>query len=244
MNEIIGELKHIITKEKMTGITYPRMTYCYLERFGRTMDKEMNEITQLLGCKKWFTFHTKSYVRKESEGMIRSFLQKMEKNTEVGKEYRGCVLIRIVPECGEEKEFEELLSYLKSQNDRICPMFVMEEKEWEKEMVTILKKYFCIREVYAKEFTVTEQQEIMVEELKKYQVELSENGWQKVTNTLECKKWDVTDRVEDELRHMVQTAVYHQALEESNLETAILQQLYESVEKEKKESVRTIGFVT
>ena len=152
-SNLLNEMQQLFSAECM-GDTIPIPSYLFIQRYGREIQEEMQEITSLLGQKDCFFFC--SVGRKSGEKLVTNFQMALERNSGIGKDYSGCILIEFSGK-EEEKEIEELLDYIDSQRARLHCIYTTKTAEKVKELKELLENNGFVKVVYGEEYEVVEQ---------------------------------------------------------------------------------------
>ena len=171
---MINEMKQIRMLEKTRGIKMPLPNFFYVERYGRCAQEQMDELLAEIGKKEWFLFKTD--VRNKEGGLIHNFVVELEKYAKLGKVYDECVLIEFSEEIHLEDEFEEFIEYLKLLEDKIYFFFTMNQSKNTAFVQECMERYFFVRVIEAKEYSVLEQLEEIRNTCREYQYEITKDA--------------------------------------------------------------------
>lgn len=208
---MINEMKQLRLLEERRGMKMPLPNFFYVERFGRCVHEQMDEILTGLGKREWFLFKTD--IRSKEGGLIDNFTIELEKYAKLGKSYDECVLIEFAEGIHIEEEFEEFVSYLKSLEDKIYFLFTMKQSRNTAYVQKCIEQYFFVRTIEAKKYSVEEQ----LEEIKKicgeYKYTIDKEAEIVLKNKLEKKEWKAEEQVLCRLRNGVCSMVYEGLLQ-------------------------------
>lgn len=203
-SKLMEELEQIAPKNHHTGVNFPMPTYLYLPKFGRSIEKEMTEITRLLGESNYFMFQVGQGHLKDT--LLGSFMMELEKYAAVGKVFSGCVLVELAE--WEERDLQTFLAYAAKQQPRIKYIFSLRDEQEIVGISRLLKQYFFVRTIEEENYTVAEQMQLFQEILDSYAFSLSEAATEKVKVYFEEKEWQETDMVENLIRNIAMNLAY------------------------------------
>ena len=84
-NVIIDELKRINAIRCIEGMKIPIPRFCFIQRYGRTLEEQMPNILSYVNKKEWFLFQVReSY---EKGDALQNLIIELKKRAKVGKEY-------------------------------------------------------------------------------------------------------------------------------------------------------------
>ena len=241
-SNLLNEMQQLFSAECM-GDTIPIPSYLFIQRYGREIQEEMQEITSLLGQKDCFFFC--SVGRKSGEKLVTNFQMALERNSGIGKDYSGCILIEFSGK-EEEKEIEELLDYIDSQRARLHCIYTTKTAEKVKELKELLENYGFVKVVYGEEYEVVEQMEIFEEIVTTYGFQLEEEAKEVIIDFFHKQKWEEEDRVKIRIQNMAKEIVYNRLVKEKHQDKNIKKEEVENVLhllQESKKPKRQMGFV-
>lgn len=213
-SNLLLELQCIV-EGKINNIDCPIPCYLFVQKYGRTIQGELLQITQTLGREKYFFFKAEGTQKEET--ILRRFLLEEERHAELGKKYNGCVLIELSGE-ESEKELYDLLDYLDRHQQRISLLFTTKEPLNSNDIRKQLEQFFFVRVIEGAKYGVQEQLTLFVDKLGSYQFELSESAMEEIKSFVEHKEWKEGDMVEKRIQNLVSDIVYNRILakEEEN----------------------------
>lgn len=237
-NRISIELVTLQNKESELGIKLPKPYFLFLENYGRSLGREMDEISGLFAKNTWFEFDMAQY----DEEHCNKLKIEIGKNAMFGKEYDGCVLIRLT-EQADENELVKMLEYIKGQNHRIVPVFSVGSCANAERIKNVIENYQFCRLVEGDAYTTEEQAQILKTELSTYGFQLKDE--KEVRKIMEDITWEKEEQVEKTLKNVAKQMIYEKVMEDSMEDKTIeCSLLTEALGKqEKKETIRVIGFV-
>lgn len=246
-SNLLAEIKQILSRKEVRGGKIPIPNYLFIQQYGRDILEEMPQITTLFGQTQWYTFDTGA---QQKEGnMLSHFKMELNRHAGVGREYKGSILIELSTpeEDKEEKELEELLSYVDSQKNRLHCVYTMRGQGKVEQVKNQLGNYGFVRVVYAEPYRTNEQIEIFLDVLRVYQFRLDVEAKQCVEAFFEEKEWDTTDSVKIRIENIAKEIVYSRFINEEMKDNILhkedVERVFTSLEKEKTIK-RQIGFVT
>ena len=124
---MIHEINHLKELEVNTGVKIPMPNFFYIEKYGRKLEDQMEELLPVLGKKEWFLFKTDC--RFKEGGLLHNFIIELEKHAKLGKDYDECILVELTEDIQLNEEFPEFLYYLKSQEEKIYFIFTMKQSK-------------------------------------------------------------------------------------------------------------------
>ena len=241
-SNLLKEIQQLLDK-KSNGNNIPVPSYLFVQRYGREIQDDMKEISSLLGQKEWFLFSSAS--KKMNEKLLTGFQIVLETHSGIGKEYAGSILIELSGE-EEEKELEELLDYVHSQEYRLHCIYTIKASENIKEIKGILENYGFVRVVKGEEYKVSEQVDIFREIIKKYQYQLDKVAENCMVDFLNKQKWQEEDDVKIRIQNMAKEIVYNKLMEQEQEDKVIRKEEVENAIRSfewGKKTKRQMGFV-
>lgn len=240
MADEINRLKNI---EIMEGMKVPVPHFFYIQRYGREIGEQMEDILSCINKKSWFLFRTDAVFRQE--GLFRSFLLELEKHAKLGREYQECVVLELDEDICHQEEFPKLLEYLKSKEEQFFFLFTMKKSRNTVSIQRSMEQYFFVRTIYAGQFRVEEQLDIIRNTCEEYHCRLSEKAVQILWDGLENKKWEENEFVACRLKNSVCKLLYEEVLKgefkEQQITTEMAFKLLEHMDNEMVKKV-AIGF--
>lgn len=208
------------------GNNIPVPSYLFVQRYGREIQEDMQEISALLGLKEWFSFSCTAV--KNDEKIVTGLQMELERHSGVGKEYTGSVLVEFSGK-EEEKDLEELLDYIDSQRHRIWCVYATKASENVKDIKGLLENYGFVRVVQGEEYETTEQAEIFTDTIKAYQYQLEEAAEEYIVDYFNKQKWKEEDCVKIRIQNMAKEIVYNKLMDERLNEKVISKEEIEKV---------------
>lgn len=225
-SNLLTELQQIMEKEKSMKRKLPVPDYLFVQRYGREITDEMNEIAALFGDKEWFLFCTE---RKKREETLRSYLQlELERRGGVGKEFSGSILIELSGN-EEEHDLEEVFSYFSRQKQQYHCIYTVKAGTNTEYIKTQLAKTGFIRVVQGAEYDTSEQMEIFGDTLERYQFRLTKEAEDYIVHYFEKMKWKETDAVKVRIQNIAKEIVYNRLIKDEVSQTEIEQSEVEQV---------------
>jgi len=245
-NNLLTEIQQILEKEDARKGCLPIPNYLFIQQYGRDIIEEMPQIAALFGQTEWFTFDTGA---KQTEGNILSrFKMELNRHAGVGREYCGSILIGLSTpeEEKEEKELEELLSYIDGQKSRLHCVYTMREQEAVDVVKKQLENYGFVRTIYAEAYRVDEQMEIFLDTLKAYQFQADAEAKQCMEAFFRKKEWNTFDAVKIRIENIAKEIVYcsfiNEDVQDNIVQKEEVEHVFASLAKETTKK-RQIGFV-
>ena len=245
-NNLLTEIQRIISKEDKRKGGLPIPNYLFVQQYGRDIVEEMPQIAELFGQAQWFTFDTKS---QHKEGnMLSHFKMELNRHAGIGREYSGSILVQLSTseEETEEKELEELLSYIDSQKSRLHCIYTMQAQEKVDEVKKRLENYGFVRVVYAKPYGVEEQLEIFMHALQEYHFQAGAEAKECAEVFFREKEWNASDAVKIRIENIAKEMVYSSFINEKEQGNVVqkeeAEKVFASLAKEMTKK-RPIGFV-
>lgn len=245
-NNLLTEMQQILGREDARKGSLPIPNYLYIQQYGRDLVDEMPQIAALFGQTEWFSFDTGA---QQKEGNILShFMMELNRHAGVGREYSGSILIELSTpeEEKEEKELEELLSYIDSQGNRLHCVYTMREQENVDKVKKQLENYGFVRVVYAKPYQADEQMEIFLDTLQTYQFQADTEAKRCAEAFFQEKEWETSDAVKIRIENIAKEIVYcsfvNEEVQDNIVQKEEVEQVLASLAKEMTKK-RQIGFV-
>ena len=207
-SNLLKEMQQLFDRNQ-DGNNIPVPNYLFVQRYGREINGEMNEITSLLGQKGWFSFSTNSI--KNNEKLLTGFQVELERNAGVGKEYAGSVLIEFSGN-EEEKELEDLLDYIDSQKYRLRCVYTIKDSENTKDIKGLLENYGFVRVVQGEEYEVSEQMAIFTDTMALYDYKLEKTAKEYIDEFFGKQKWKEEDAVKIRIQNIAKEIVYNKLM--------------------------------
>lgn len=203
---MITEIRKLKELESNTGVKVPKPVFFYVERYGRKLEDEMEEILPMLGKKEWFFF--KADCRFKEGGLLHNFIIELEKNAKLGKDYKECILIELTEDIHYNEEFEEFLIYLKALEEKIAFLFTVKQGKNTVFIQECMEQYFFVRKIYAKEYTPQEQWKKIQEICQEYQTSISKEAEEIFRKDLEEREWREQEQVMLRLKNRICSQIY------------------------------------
>lgn len=240
-SNLLSELERV-EKSRVTQKDFPVPSYLFVQKYGRSIQKELEEITRVLGKEVCFSFKTE--VAGKEEPILQRFRMEEERHSGLGKRFAGCVFIELTG-CEESEKISELLEYLEEHQNRICPLFTTKNYKSAEAICNGLERYFFVRTIDGMKYEAGEQVDLFLEYLTRYGLELSESAAEALGEFINHKEWQEEDLVEKRLQHLVSHIVYGRQLTEEYGNVIEKQELEEALQKEtgNQSKKRSIGFV-
>ena len=245
-SNLLIEIQQILAKKDAKKERLPIPNYLFVQQYGREILEEMPQIAELFGQADWFAFDAGL---KEKEGKTLSrFQMELNRHAGIGREYTGSVLIEIprLEEANEEKDFEELLSFIDSEKHRLHCVYTIPGDEYAEKIKKQLENYGFVRAVYAEPYQLEEQVEIFMDTLKSYNFQVDDEAKQCVELFFQEKEWDVSDAVKVRIQNIAKEIVYCSIIKEAEHDNMVhkedVESVFDSLVKEMAKK-RQIGFV-
>ena len=240
-SNLLSEMKQLLGVNMGNNIPIP--SYLFVQRYGREIQDEMQEIARLLGQKDWFFFCSAGV--KNSEKLLTGFQMDLERHSGIGKDYAGCILIEVSLK-EDKNELEELLDYIHSQKARLHCIYTIKDTEDVKELKELLDNYGFVKVVQGEEYKISEQVEIFLDTLNLYEFEVEEKTREFIVEFLKKQKWQEEDRVKIRIQNMAKETIYNRLLNSNYSDKIIGKDEVEAVlhsNQEYKRHKRQMGFV-
>ncbi len=245
-NNLLTELQQILEKEDACKGSLPIPNYLFVQQYGRDIEEEMPQIATLFGQKEWFLF---DHGTQQKEGkMLSHFKMELNRHAGVGREYSGSILIELSTpeEETEEKELEELLSYIDSQKNRLHCVYTMRNEETVDRVKRQLENYGFVRVIYAEPYQADEQTEIFLDTLQTYQFRADKGAKQCAKAFFQEREWNTSDAVKIRIENIAKEIVYcsfmNKEIQDNIVHKEEVEQVFASLAKEMTKK-RQIGFV-
>lgn len=241
-NSLLIEIEKILKQQEVLQITLPLPRYLFVERYGRSIEKDMEQITALFEKKQWFLFRTGG--RESNENILTRFLLEEERHAGLGKAYEGCVLAELSGD--EDSALEEFLSYIGEHSERIRCIFTTKKINKVSGIKRLLSEDGFTRVVFGEIYDTDEQITLFMNVMECYQIRLEEDVQQEVIRFFEEKEWKETDVVEVKITNMAKSIVYQKILHmESQNMIVSKEDMNQAIRELTEESWKTrqIGFV-
>lgn len=239
---MIHEINHLKELEVNTGVKIPMPNFFYIEKYGRKLEDQMEELLPVLGKKEWFLFKTDC--RFKEGGLLHNFIIELEKHAKLGKDYDECILVELTEDIQLNEEFPEFLYYLKSQEEKIYFIFTMKHSKDTAFIQECMEQYFFIRDIYAKEYSAHEQWDIIQKICREFEFGISTEAKEILISGLKEREWKPEEQVMCRLKNNICSQIYELLLTEES-EKVIQQETAENILR-KIEPVQkkrhTIGF--
>lgn len=208
---LLQEMQKIKEKEKTMGVRFQKPCYLFVQKYGRSVEAEMNEIMEMFGKSQYFSFKTEGNQKEET--ILRRFLMEQEKNAGLGRHFNGCVLIEI---SGEEsdKEITDLLEYLEREKSRMTCIFTTKNFESVDFIKRQLEQCFFVRVIEGEEYDLSEQIDIFQNIINEYQFEIDKEAKKEVEDFFRMRRWQEKDMVEKRICNLANDILYRKMLED------------------------------
>jgi len=228
-NNLLAEIQQILEREDARKGSLPIPNYLFVQQYGRDITEEMPQIAALFGQAEWFTFD--NGVQQKEGNLLSHFKLELNRHAGIGREYSGSILIELsAPENEkEEKELEELLSYIDSQKDRLHCVYTMRGQEAVDRVRKRLENYGFVRVVYAKPYRVDEQTAIFSDTLQMYRFQADEEAERCAEAFFEGKEWDTSDAVKIRIENIAKEIVYQSFINEDAQDNIVRKEEIERV---------------
>lgn len=238
---VLNELMQVKECEDSKKIKLPRATYFFVRKYGRSMAEEMPEIARVNGNGDWFSFLTEG--KKKDVTMLGRFQLELDKRADLGKLFRGAVLVELTGE-EEEKELSELLGYIKQNTRQFDCVFTTNALDKAEELKKQLEQYFFVREISGQQYDSEEQKGLFLKVLKDYGFE-TEHLVEEVKELFEEIQWEEADMVQNRIENLARNLVYDKMLNPEELPYVSVEEVKNLTAELKKEpeKKRQIGFV-
>lgn len=238
-NTILQELNKIKDVEINEGTAAPIPNYLYIQRYGRRAQEQMDNILSKIGKKDWFFFRTQE--QSEKEKLIEKFRIDLHRHADTGKEYTGCLLIEISKETLMGEELSGFFEYLKEKERQLYYLFTIKNAKDAESVHKCIGQYFFTRIVYAEEYSIEEQFDIIRNTCDEYGFGIGDSEQSFIMRGLEDRKWKASEHVEFILQNVVRAVIYEAMLEDkarerlisAELSRKLLEHLQKTAEKEK-----------
>lgn len=210
-NNLVSEIQKLVEGRKLADADIPMPTYLYIQRYGRRLEKEMEEIAQLMGETQYFTFKAGRTLKENT--ILRGFLMELEKNALVGKDFSGCVLVEL-PEVEEREELSDFLDYLSGQKQIKC-IFTIHANQSEEKMCQLLEQYFFVRVLEGQKYDCGEQVALIESVFHTYGLESDSEAMKAFEEFFAEWEWEESDMVENLVQNIARNLVYEKRMEAS-----------------------------
>ncbi|MCM1047165.1 MAG: hypothetical protein NC433_01910 [Clostridiales bacterium] len=247
-NTILQELNKIKEIEIYEGISTPIPNYLYVQRYGRKAQAQMNKILAKIGKKDWFLF--KAQEQSEKEGLIEKFRLNLHRHADTGKDYTGCSVIELSTEMLLRDELPVFLEYLKENERQLYYLFTIKSAKDAVSAQKYIEQYFFTRIVYAEEFSLEEQFDIIRNTCEEYGFSINNRARLLIMKGLEEREWKAEEHVEFILQNAARAIIYEAMLEDkitqrlisAELSKKLLENLHQKAEPEKVFGFRQIEY--
>lgn len=242
-SSVLQELNLIRDIESREGISMPLPKFFYVQRYGRKVQDQMQEILRAVDRKEWFLFRTKDDF--QEAGLCRNFKTELSKYAATGKEFEGCILIELSKDTLLSEGFTEFMEFLKEQENRLYYIFTTRKFKDAVSIQKCIEQYFFIRTVNAGDYSVEEQLAMIQEICEKCGFGMDTKAHSLLINGLRSKEWREDDYVIRRLQNEIYTVIYETALEgkckDRRFSSEMAWQLLENLQKGNAEEM-TFGF--
>ena len=239
---VLEEIKQVKKCEEAKQVKLPQPYYLFVQKYGRSMEAELPEIARQLSNGTWFYFCTEG--KKKDVSITSRFLVEQEKNAELGKQFRGCVLIELTGE-EEPKELFEFLSYIRQQAAQFCCVFSTRALDCVESIRKSLEQHFFIRVIDGEKYDTAEQKGLFLNVLGSFGFSLEGNIAEEVETVFSGVIWEESDMVQNKIENLARNMVYEKLLNPEALQVISMEEIRTAAAGLKKgtEKVRKIGFV-
>lgn len=223
----------------------PIPNYLFIQQYGRDITADMPQIAALFGHTDWFVFSDR--VQQQEGKLLSYFMMELNRHAGVGREYSGSILVELsAPESErEEKELEELLSYIDGRKNYLHCMYTMREGDMADIVKKHLENYGFVRTVYAMPYSADEQIGIFWDTLKAYQFSAAAEAVKYAETFFREKEWSTSDAVKTRIENIAKEIIYcsfiNEGAESSTADEEAVEQVFFSLAKEITKK-RRIGF--
>lgn len=214
-NNLMNEIEQIVERRQNGSAYIPMPTYFYVEHYGRSIENNMKEITELLGKKEFFVFKMSRVQKLES--FVRSFQMELEKHASLGKEFNGCVLIELSEDV-EQEALADLVEYVARREELTC-LFTGKEKE--EEVQELLEQYFFVRVVEGQKYSCEEQLEILNQVFAEAHFIADIEAMKIFEKFFAEKEWQPGDMVQNRIRNIARNLIYEKMIQKETVEKCI-----------------------
>lgn len=241
-SNLLSELERSVNN-RSAHRDFPIPNYLFVQKYGRTIQKELEEIAKVLGWEDSFYFKTEGAGKKEAA--LQRFRLEEERHAGLGRNFSGCVLIEITG-TEEKEELFELLEYLEAHQQRISSLFTTKNHVNMEFISNELEQFFFLRMIDGMKYEPQEQLNLFQGQLFKYGLMFSGEAEKVLQQFLEQKVWQESDMVEKRIQHLASHIVYTRQLMDRTGNVIEKEEMEEALQKEQgtPEKKRTIGFVT
>lgn len=241
--DMTEELMKLEYMTKTGGKKVPVPKFFYIQRYGRSLEEQMQDILPRIGNKSWFLF--KSDGRFREENLLQNFVLELEKYASIGKEYKECILIEFTEDVMQKEGFMELLEYLKRQQKSFNFIFTMKDSKDTASIQKCLEQYFFVRRIDAKAYEPEEELEAIRSICAEYGLTLDGKAEETLRSGLENITWKTGDYVLQRLENGTSKMIYELFRENTDVERAVsvelAGQILENIGKSTKKK-QAIGF--
>lgn len=217
----------------------PKPCYLYVRAYGRNLEDDVLEIAQQFGKSDGVVFRVKQY---EQGDLCWNLENELSKQTTLGKDFEGCVLVILSDEIW-ERQLHKLLEFFLMREETITPVFEVPDYDYVEEIQPILEQYFYIRVVEGDVYSAEEQLNILEEQWDYFKMSLDDQERLQVLGFLNNYKWKKTDWVSKKLKNIALKLAYENLSDSKKQKTLTAQMVREALPEEKEGPVkRMIGF--
>ena len=241
-SNLLKEVQQLFDRGR-NGDNIPVPSYLFVQRYGREIHEDMQEISTLFGLKEWFPFSCA--LTKNDEKLVTGLQMELERHSGVGKEYTGSILVELSGK-EEDKELEELLDYVDSQKYRLRCVYAIKASENVKHVKGLLENYGFVRVVLGEEYDASEQIEIFMDTIEEFQYRLEKTAKECIVDFFNKQKWQEKDGVKIRIQNMAREIIYNKLIDENASEKVISKEEMENVINSRqweKMTRRPMGFV-
>ena len=241
-NGILAELNIWKNYETKTNKKQLRPYYLFVQKYGRTLVTDIQQIAEGFGKNRFFCFKRGNASDKGS--LTECFRIELEKNAELGKEFNGLVLI-LLNGSEEEKERIELYQYITDRAAELSCVFMTQSEITGEVLKQEMEQYLpLVRMKTGESYDLEEQLEVFTNTLWENGAGLTSEASEYARQVLSDVEWNETDHVENRIRNIAYNLVYEQILEGKGLQRISVRELEQSMKPLQKEQCKKfrIGF--
>lgn len=241
-NGILTELDILKNYETKTNRKQLRPYYLFVQKYGRTLVTEMQQIAEGFGKNKFFCFKRGNASDKGS--LTECLRMELERNAELGKVFNGLVLISLTGD-EEEKGRIELYQYITDRAAELSCVFMTQSEITGEVLKQEMEQYLpLVRMKTGESYDIEEQLEVFTNTLWENGAGLTSEALEYVRQVLSNVEWSETDHVENRIRNIAYNLVYEQILEGKGLHRISVRELEQAMKPLQKEQCKKfrIGF--
>lgn len=226
-NGILAELDILKNYEEKTNRKKLRPYYLFVQKYGRTLVTEMQQIAEGFGKNKFFCFNRGNASDKGS--LTECFRLELEKNAELGKVFNGLVLISLTG-AEEEKERIELYQYITDRAAELSCVFMTRSEITGEVLKQEMEQYLpLVRMKTGESYDIEEQLEVFTNTLRENGAGLTSEASEYARREFCDMEWNETDHVENRIRNIAYNLVYEQILEGKGVHRISVEELEQAM---------------